>query len=99
MSFVQLCCLLQSLDPVVFACLALLKDCQGAGRHKAELCWSKACAAFSSSQGTKGEDEDGESQSDQQTGKVTLVQWDGSEKSSCKFKGPEDDVKSAKTGF
>lgn len=49
--------------------------------------------------GTKGEDEDGESQSDQQTGKVTLVQWDGSEKGSCKFKGPEDDVKSAKTGF
>lgn len=49
--------------------------------------------------GTKGEDEDGESQSDQQTGKVTLAQRDGSEKGSCKFKGAEDDVKSAKTGF
>lgn len=49
--------------------------------------------------GTKEEDEDGESQSDQQMGKVTLAQRDGSEKGSCKFKGAEDDVKSAKTGF
>lgn len=48
---------------------------------------------------TKGKDEDGESQSDQQTGKVTPVQQDGSEKGLCKFKGPEDDVKSPKTGF
>lgn len=47
----------------------------------------------------KGEDEDGKSRSDQQTGKVTVVQRDGSQKGSCKFKGPEEDVKSAETGF
>lgn len=66
------------------------------GDHKAELCWSKACAVFSS---RKGEDEDGESGSDPQTGKASLVQRGGSEKGTCKFKGPEDDVKSPKTGF
>lgn len=47
----------------------------------------------------KGEDEDGKSRSDQQTGKVSVVQRDGSEEGSCKFKGPEEDVKSAETGF
>lgn len=36
-SFVQLCCLLQRLDPAVFACWALLKDHQGAGRPQGRV--------------------------------------------------------------
>lgn len=47
----------------------------------------------------KGEGEGGKSRSDQQTGKAAVIQWDGSEEGSCKFKGPEEDVKSAETGF
>lgn len=71
-------------------------------------CWETArqsCAGprlvlySAAGRATKGEDEDGESGSDLQTGKASLVQWGGSEKGSCKFKGPEDDVKSPKTGF
>lgn len=37
--------------------------------------------------------------SDQQTGKVTVIQQDGSEEGSCKHKGTEEGVKSAKTSF
>lgn len=47
----------------------------------------------------KGEDEDGKSRSDQRTGMVAVIQRYGSEKGSCKFKGPEEGVKSAATSF
>lgn len=47
----------------------------------------------------KEEDEEGKSQSDQHRENITVTQWDGSEEGSWKFKGPEQDVKSAETGF
>lgn len=47
----------------------------------------------------KGEDEDGKTRSDQRTGMVAVTQRYGSEEGSCKFKGPEEGVKSAETSF